>query len=344
MKGLILAAGYGKRLLPHSHSTPKHMLPIANKPILQYLVENLVRAGITELGLVVGYKKEQIMDYFGDGKRFGAKIAYIVQELGEGKKFGISHAIGLARGFVGNDQFVALLGDNLFLDEIAGHVGSHLASKASASIGVHEIEGKDAKYFGIAIIQNGSVAKIVEKPDGPPPSTTATVGIYVFSEPARLFKIIDKQKPSVRGELDIADTFQALIDSGVKINPLRVKKRWKDTGRKEDMLEANSFMLEVHGRTAPSAKITNSRLIQPVAIGEDCVITGSTIGPCVSIADGCTISNTEISNSIIMRGCTVEWNDSIENSLIGKCSAIRKRKRENKAYSFSLGDDSVISE
>lgn len=336
MKALVLAAGHGKRLLPYTHSAPKHMLPIANKPLLQYSIEQLANAGIKEIGLVVGYKKEQIMDYFGDGSKFGLKITYIEQK----ERLGISHAIQTAKSFVKNEPFVVLLGDNLFMDSLSELLAEHQKSGAEASIGIHEVE--DPRAFGVAVIENGKIRKIIEKPEKPP-SNLATVGIYFFSSP-KVFDIIAAQKPSKRGEYEIADTLQAMIDHGFSVNPIKITKRWKDTGKKEDMLEANKTILEeqVNAKIDRSLIQKDSKIIAPCVIGKSCKIINSKIGPFVSIGDGCTIENASIKNAIIGENCQIDYSEKIVDSIIGKQSKLVKKDSKN--ISFSVGDNSEICE
>jgi glucose-1-phosphate thymidylyltransferase len=335
MKAIILAAGHGKRLLPYTHSAPKHMLPIANKPLLQYLVEHVAKAGIKELGIVVGYKKEQIIDYFGDGKKFGVKITYIPQE----ERLGISHAIKTARDFIGKSEFIVLLGDNLFFEDLGTLIKEHRESKAEASVGIHEVA--DPRRFGVAVIKNGRIEKIIEKPENPP-SNIATVGVYVFSS-GRIFDVIEKQKSSKRGEYEIPDSLNMLIERGNDVHGIRIGKRWKDTGKKEDMLEANAAILdEMGGGTGEGSKIDNSKIISPCIIGKNCIIKNSKIGPHVSIGNNAKIENCTVENSIIGEGCEISYQGKIIDSIIGRFSKIRKNGSQSS--SFSIGDDSEVSE
>jgi glucose-1-phosphate thymidylyltransferase len=336
MKALILAAGHGKRLLPYTHSAPKHMLPLANKPMLQYIVEQVANSGIKELGIVVGYKKEQIMDYFGDGRKSGLKITYIDQD----ERLGISHAIKTAKGFVGNGPFIVLLGDNLFFDDLKGMLREHEDSGAEASIGIHEVP--DPRRFGVAVMDGEEIKGIVEKPDVPP-SNIATVGVYIFSSP-KVFEVIKGQKPSKRGEYEIADTYNALLAKGLAIHGIRIRDRWKDTGRKEDMLEANRAILERTGghKVESSAVIESTEVRAPCVVGRNCRIRNSKIGPYVSIGDNTRIENSDIENSIIGENCEIDFSEQIVDSIIGRFSKLIRKG--SKKISFGMGENSEVYE
>jgi glucose-1-phosphate thymidylyltransferase len=335
VKALILAAGHGTRLKPLTHASPKHMLPIANKPLLQYIVEQVRDAGIKKLGIVVGFKKEQIMEYFGDGKRFDLNITYIPQA----ERLGISHAIKTAKSFIGDDDFVVLLGDNLFLDPLSEMVKAHKEGGAEASIAIQEVE--DPTRFGVAVLDGDSVKRLVEKPKEPP-SKMATAGIYFLSK--RVFDVIERQEPSARGEYEIPDSYQMLIDEGVKVHAIRIKRRWTDTGRKEDMLDANRSILSQMGQNKidSTVRLEGSDIIEPCIIGKGCVIIGSRIGPHVSVADGCSITNSIISDSIIGENTSIDLPEKISDSIIGKHCRLRKTGSAN--LSLLLADNSTILE
>ncbi|NYZ60508.1 NTP transferase domain-containing protein [Candidatus Micrarchaeota archaeon] len=336
MKALILAAGAGTRLFPYTLSSPKHMLPIANKPLLEYNVEQVASMGMKELGIVVGHRKEQIMGYFGDGKKWGLKITYIEQE----KRMGISHAILTAEKFIGNDKFVVILGDNLFMDDLSQQMGEFLSSGAEAGIGVQKVD--DGRFFGIVEMRDGKVLEIVEKPEKPA-SDIASVGLYFFSSP-KVFGVIRKQKPSARGEIEIADTLMGLVSSGSHVKPLWIKKRWKDTGRRSELLDANRAILGDmnENRVSKDAVVTGSEIIPPCIIGEGCIISKSRIGPFVSMGNGCRVEGAKISESIICEGTEIRFSEPIKNSIIGRmCKVIKKG---NSSISVNIGDHSEIIE
>ena len=336
MKALILAAGPGTRLLPYTHSTPKHMLPIANKPLLEFNVEQVAAMGIRQLGIVVGHRKEQIIDYFGNGNRWGLEITYIEQN----DRLGIPHAIGMAQEFIGLDPFVVILGDNLFWDDLNEKMEEFISSGAEAAVGVQEVD--DGRYYGIAIMEGDRIINIVEKPENPP-SNVATVGLYFFASPA-VFDIIKNQKPSARGELEIADTLMGVIRSGEELNPIRILKRWKDTGRKPELLDANKAILEEAGGNdvAKGVQVINSIIHSPCVIGSGCKISNSEIGPFVSIGKNCTMEGVKISNSIVCESSIIHFSEPIGNSIIGrKC---RLLKSGSPILSVNIGDHSEIIE
>lgn len=336
MKALILAAGAGTRLFPYTLSSPKPMLPIANKPLLEYNVEQVVSMGIRQLGIIVGHRKEQIMGYFGDGKRWGVEITYIEQE----RRGGISHAILAAEKFIGNEKFAVILGDNLFMDDLRHQMEEFISSGAEAGIGVQKVD--DGRFFGIVELKDGKVANIVEKPERPA-TNMASVGLYFFASP-KIFGIIRKQKPSVRGELEIADTLVGLVNSGEYVKPLQIKRRWKDTGRKSEFLDANRAILsDIDGnKIAADSVIKDSEIVPPCIIGNGCRISKSRVGPFVSIGNGCKLDDVHISESIVCEGTEIRFPEPIKNSIIGRmCKVIKKG---SSSISVNIGDHSEIIE
>jgi len=334
MKGVLLAGGTGSRLRPITHTGPKQLLPVANKPVLEYAIEDLREAGITEIGVVLGNKgREAIQQRLGDGSTYGVDITYIVQ----GNPLGLAHAAGCAREFVDGEDFVMYLGDNILKQGITDLVESFQAGEYGAGIALQEVENPRA--FGIAELDpDGTVTGLVEKPDDPP-STLALIGIYVFSN--AVFDAIEQLEPSWRGELEITDAIQRLLDEGHAIDSHVVEGWWKDTGRPEDILEANRLVLEdiddrragtvesgadVTGRVdlATSATIESGAAVRgPVSITSGTTIrSGTYVGPYTSIGPDCEIDGAHVENTVLIGESTVVTDDTIIDSLIGRNTQI----------------------
>lgn len=334
MKGVILSGGTGTRLRPITHTGPKQLLPVANKPVLEYALEDLKEVGITEIGIVLGnVGREEIQDYFGDGSEFGVDITYIVQ----GNALGLAHAAGCAREFVGDDNFVMYLGDNILKQGIEELVEGFESGDYGAGIALQEVD--NPRQFGIADVDEaGHVRRLVEKPDDPP-SNLALIGIYVFS-PA-IFDAIEDIEPSWRGELEITDAIQHLLDKKFNINSHTVDGWWKDTGKPEDILEANRLVLQgincavdgiiedgadVSGQVdlPSSSRIKSDAVVRgPVSIGENSVIeSGTYIGPNTSIGPDSQINGTHIENSVIIGDSEITTSGKIVDSLIGRSVSI----------------------
>lgn len=335
MKGIILAGGRGTRLRPITHTGPKQLVPIANKPVLEYAIEDLKAAGITEIGVVLGnLGREAIQEFFGDGSEFGVDITYIVQ----GNPLGLAHAAGCAHSFVGDDDFVMYLGDNILDEGVADLVESYESGDYGAGIALQEVENPE--QFGVADIdENGNVTKLVEKPDDPP-SNYALIGMYVFSP--LVFDAIKQLKPSWRGELEITDAIQVLLNRGVPIDSHIVEGWWKDTGKPTDVLEANRLVLgdlskQLDGEVAENAEVLGTVTLPesstieagasvrgPVSIGEHVTIgSGSYVGPYTAIGDGCEIVNAHVENSVIVGDSLVEADEAIVDSLIGRGATVQ---------------------
>jgi len=334
MKGIILAGGRGTRLRPITHTGPKQLVPVANTPILEYAVEDLRDAGITEIGVVLGnLGREEIQSFLGDGSEFGVDVTYIVQ----GDPLGLAHAAGCARDFVGDDDFVMYLGDNILKQGIEDLVASFREGDYAAGIALQHVE--DPRQFGVAdVTEDGQVVGLVEKPDDPP-SDLALIGIYVFSP--TVFDAIERISPSWRGELEITDAIQFLLDHGHTIDSQIVGGWWKDTGKPEDVLEANRLVLEdideavegtvedgadVVGRVSldESAVIESGAIVRgPVSVASGTVIEeGTYVGPYTSIGAGSTIRGTHIENSVVIGEAEIETNRAIVDSLIGRGAVI----------------------
>jgi glucose-1-phosphate thymidylyltransferase len=330
MKGVLLSGGTGSRLRPITHTGPKQLVPVANKPVLEYAVTDLKAAGITEIGVVLGNKgREDIQELLGDGSDYGVDITYIVQ----GNPLGLAHAAGCAREFVGDDDFVMYLGDNILKSGVTDLVESFQQGDYGAGIALQRVE--DPGAFGIADVDDeGNVTELVEKPEDPP-TDLALIGMYVFS-PA-VFDAIDDLEPSWRGELEITDAIQDLLEGGHEIDSHVVTGWWKDTGKPEDILEANRLVLEdtpletegvvesgaeTDGRIelAESARIEAGAVVRgPVSIAEDTTIRrGAYVGPHTSIGPNSTLENVHIENSVVIGDSEVTASGRIVDSLLGR--------------------------
>jgi len=356
MKGIILHGGYGTRLRPLTHTGPKQLIPVANKPISQYVLEDLIEAGVNEITIALGNTySEKVKEHYGDGSKFGAKITYIHQ----GEPKGIAHAIGLCEQHVQNESFVVYLGDNLLKGGMKDFAETFKASNYDAMILLCEVE--NPQRFGVAKLNGkGKLTALMEKPKQPP-SNYALTGIYFFKP--IIFDMIRKLKPSWRGELEITEAIQLLLENGYDVGYQIVKGWWKDTGAPEDILEANRLILD-EIKTEIKGKIQNHTSIQgrvsigrnttikhgavirgPAIIGNNSTIENDVyIGPYTSIGSNTTINRGEIENSIIMDNCHVDIDDRITDSLIGPNSTITSNKNTKpKARRFLIGEQSKIT-
>ncbi|MGH7681498.1 MAG: glucose-1-phosphate thymidylyltransferase [Candidatus Eiseniibacteriota bacterium] len=351
MKALILSGGKGTRLRPITHTSAKQLVPIANKPILFYGIEAIKAAGITEVGIVVGDTENEIRAAVGDGSAFGVKTTYIRQDA----PLGLAHAVKVSRPFLGDDTFVMYLGDNLILDGITPLVEEFRRDRPNSQILLAKVPHPEE--FGVAELDGSRIKRLVEKPKQPK-SDLALVGVYMFD--ATIFDAVDGIKPSFRNELEITDAIQYLIDHGKEVRHHIIDGWWKDTGKLEDILEANRMVLSrakrsVSGTLDPTTKIEgevivpattvvkNSILRGPLALGERCVIENAYIGPFSSIYDDVVIRNSEIEHSIVLERCVIEDVPvRIEASLIGKEVRIQRSQRKPSAYRFMLGDSSLV--
>lgn len=328
MKAVVLAAGYGTRLRPYTHYGPKHMLPIANKPVLQYVIEQIKKAGIHEVAIIVGHEKDAIMKYFGSGFDHEVSIKYIDQE----QRLGLAHAISLAGDFLGEGPFVMILGDNLFKEPLRDILALHTKSKNDATLALTEVT--NPKQFGVAEIRGDRVIRVIEKPEDPP-SNLAITGIYVFSDAKKIMNIIKNLKPSARGEYEITDTIQSLINNNGTVGWVKLSS-WKDTGKPEDLLEANRIILHdlksaikgvLNGTSNGSVSIgkgseVKGKITGPVIIGDHCKIDTPQIGPFVSIGNGCVIRRAELEDCIVMEDCIIDAPWKLTASVLGKSCTI----------------------
>lgn len=349
MKGVLLAGGTGSRLYPITYTGPKQLVPIANKPILDYAIEDLRTAGITEIGVILGNKgRETIQKHLGDGSEHGVDISYIVQ----GDPLGLAHAVGCARDFVGDDSFVVYLGDDIMREGITDLVKDFDQSEYAAGIGLQEVD-EPTRYGIVSLNDQNDVIELVEKPDDPP-SNFALIGIYVFT-PA-IFEQIERLEPSWRGELEITDAIQGLLDDGYRVQSHVVHGWWKDTGKPDDVLHANRLVLDsidttINGRVEDDtsiigrvdlhegAVIEKGAVVRgPVSIGSNTRIgSNAYIGPYTSIGDDSEIDNVHIEASITMGDNEITADRTIVDSLIG-----RKATITSSVSTQSMGDKMVI--
>ena len=360
MKGLILSGGAGTRLRPITHTSAKQLVPVANKPILFFGIEDMVEAGITEIGIITGETGPEIRAAVGDGSDFGAKITYIPHEA----PLGLAHCVLIARDFLGDEDFVMYLGDNLLRQGISEFVES-FETDHSASGGVDRqvpsaqillARVPDPQRFGVAEISaSGEVTRLVEKPENPK-SDLALVGVYLFDR--TIHQAVAAIEPSPRGELEITDAIQWLIDNGHRVRHEVLEGWWKDTGKLEPLLEGNRLVLDmfetsIEGSVDRSsvlegmvivqagAEVINSTLRGPVIIGEGTRIIDSVVGPYASIYFDCTIVDSSIENSVILEETKIVGVKNISESLVGKQVDIH-RASSDPAVRLMIGDHSVV--
>ena len=353
MKGIILHGGHGTRLRPLTHTGPKQLLPIANKPMSEYCLNALKDAGVSEIAIIIGgVASNKVEEYYGDGEKFGVNITYVPQD----EPRGIAHAINLCKDFIKNEKFIVFLGDNIIKKDISDYRKEFENSEFAASILLCEVD--NPSQFGIADLNtDGSIKKIMEKPKEPP-TNLAVTGIYFLTP--KIFDVISRLKPSWRNELEITDALQMLLEEGNKIGYYMITDYWKDTGTPNDIIHANKVILEnmepyfkgtkedgvtIEGNSmvGENSKIKNgARIIGPVIIGKNCIIGPDTlIGKNTSIGDDSEISKCHIEDSIIMNGCKIEAKIKIKNSIIAFNSEIKQSDSEDKV--FLLGEGTKIS-
>jgi glucose-1-phosphate thymidylyltransferase len=350
MRGLILSGGRGTRLRPITFTSAKQLVPVANKPILFYGIEALAASGLRDIGIVVGDTHQEIRDACGDGSRWGVRLTYIPQSA----PLGLAHAVLTAEPFLGAEPFVMYLGDNLIREPLAPLVARFRDEGPSAQILLAKVP--NPQEFGVAELRDGRVVRLVEKPKVPP-SDLALVGIYMFDR--HVFDAARALTPSARGELEITDAIQGLIDAGRTVRPHVIEGWWKDTGKLEDMLEANRIILDtlearcegrmeasdVVGKVViePGAVVLRSVIRGPAIIGRDARVEDAYIGPFTSIGDGVTIRGSEVEHSIILEGSSItDVGGRIESSLLGRQVTVYRAATKPRAYNLMLGDRSQI--
>ncbi|MEM3143893.1 MAG: glucose-1-phosphate thymidylyltransferase [Candidatus Nitrosotenuis sp.] len=353
MKGIILHGGHGTRLRPLTHTGPKQLLPIANKPMSQYCLESLIEAGITDIAIIIGgIGSNKVKEYYGTGEKFGVKITYVEQDCPRG----IAHAIRLCKDFVANEKFVVFLGDNIIQKNICGFVTAFERSDSKASLLLCEVD--NPSRFGIADLKDSVITKIMEKPKNPP-TNFAVTGIYLLTP--KIFDVIDRLKPSARNEFEITDALQMLLEEGNKITYNMITDYWKDTGTPEDIIHANKVILErmepyILGIVENGATISGnvmigkgsvikngSKLTGPLIIGKNCTIgNGTRIGPNTSIGDNSKIENCDVEDSIIMSDCTIDCKIKIRRSIIAPNSSIMYKNGTSEEKILLLGEGTKI--
>ena len=352
MKGIILHGGAGSRLRPLTFSGPKQLIPLANKPISQYVVEDLALSNIQDIAIILGENfTDVIKKHYGNGDNYGCNITYINQ----GKPLGLAQATGLCKDFIGDDIFVVYLADNLLQFGIKQYFEEFKNNDYDALLLLKEV--KDPRSFGVAEFnEKGKLIGLVEKPQKPP-SNFALIGVY-FLKPI-IFDMINKLKPSWRGEYEITEALQMLIEQGYKVEYRKINGYWLDTGKKDEILSANALILDekikrdikgelinsnVEGRVTigESTEITGSTVRGPVIIGKNCVIKNSFIGPYTSVDNNANIINSNIEYSVLLENVMINGINRLEESLVGKSSKILKSEGNGKNLKLTIGDYSEI--
>jgi glucose-1-phosphate thymidylyltransferase len=351
LKGLILSGGKGTRLRPLTYTSAKQLVPVANKPVLFYGIEAMAAAGIRELGIVVGETHAEIREAVGDGSRWGCRVTYIMQP----DPLGLAHAVKISRSFLGDSPFVMYLGDNLLAHGIASLVAEFETTRPTALILLSRVP--NPSQFGVAELVDGRVVRLVEKPKEPK-SDLALVGVYMFTTP--IFEAVDAIVPSARGELEITDAIQCLIDRGQTVSPHIVTGWWKDTGKLEDMLEANRLILEtlerrVEGEVRGACQLEGRVVVEGGAVIEDSVVRGPAVigrgsrvlrayvGPYTSLGPDVLLRDSEIEHSIVLEGSELtDLKTRVEDSLIGRGCRIHRTPLKPRALRLMVGDRSEV--
>jgi len=352
MKGLILAGGSGRRLRPLTHTSAKQLVPIANRPILHYVIDDLVGVGITELGMVVGDTADEIRASVGDGSAWGATVTYIDQKA----PLGLAHAVLVSEPFLGKGPFAMYLGDNMFEDSLDSVVAGFDGSGAAARLLLAKVE--DPTTFGVAELgPGGAITALVEKPERPP-SDLALVGVYLFGP--RIHEAVRAIQPSARGELEITDAVQWLIEQGGVVEHRVLDGWWIDTGKKDPLLRCNELVLDtilpvvagtVDGRSTldgpvrvdGGAEVVDSTLVGPLVVGPGARISASTVGPYVSVGAGCRIDRSTVEKSVLMEGSRVVDVGLMTSSVLGRQAAVDGGENPgDQPVSVLLGDHSVV--
>lgn len=350
MKALVLSGGRGTRLRPLTFTTAKQLIPVANKPILGYVLDHVSQAGITDVGVVIAPETgQEVMNYVKDGSSWNIKITYIPQE-----PLGLAHAAQTAQKFLGEEDFIMCLGDNLIGKGIAPLLKRFENESLDALILLKEVE--EPTRFGIAVLDDSeNVTKLIEKPKIPP-SNLALVGVYVFSN--KVHHAITEIKPSWRGELEITDAIQEMINLGYKVKAEKLATWWLDTGKKDDILLANAKVLDeyikqeingevsngkIEGRVTvqKNAKIVNSTIRGPSIIGEDCVVENSFIGPYTSIGNQTRVTDSSIEYCVVLGNAVIRGVERLEESLIGR-NAVVIKNHEHRMLKLNVGDYSEV--
>ncbi len=351
MKALITSGGRGTRLRPLTHTQNKHLIPIANKPILHYAIEYCIEAGITDIGIVYSKGSDAVRHAIGKGERWGVNISYIAQEA----PLGLAHVIKISQEFIGDEPFVFYLGDNMVVGGLKKFIDAYNQSNSNCHLTLARV--KDPQRFGVPEIIDGRIVRIEEKP-AQPKSDLAVAGIYIYDK--HIFEAVNNIDYSSRGELEISDAHQYLLDHGYHISYSEITGWWKDTGKPYDLLEANRLVLDnispdIQGdidddslvtgdvQLAKGAKVINSTIRGPAVIGENTVIENCYIGPFTAIYEDCHIRNSEVEFSILLSECKVlDVDIRIEHSLLGNDVEIIKSQGKPATHRFLIGDQSRV--
>ncbi len=351
MKALIASGGRGTRLRPLTHTQNKHLIPIANKPILHYAIEAAVDAGIRQIGIICNADNDEVQSAIGNGKRWGVKITYIPQK----SPLGLAHVVKISQKFIGKDNFVFYLGDNMVVGGIRRFIEEFEKSGCNCFLTLSRV--KDPERFGVPEIKNGKIVRVDEKPKNPK-SQFAVAGIYIYDH--HIFEAVKNIKPSPRGEYEISDAHTYMIRKGYNVGYSEITGWWKDTGKPTDLLEANRLILDnvqprSDGSVDPAstiagkviieegASVVNSVIRGPAIIGKGCVIENSYIGPFTSIGNGTVIRNSEVEYSIVLRDCKVtNVRLRIEGSILGNDVEIVEANGKPRVHRFMIGDQSRV--
>ncbi|MGW0313478.1 glucose-1-phosphate thymidylyltransferase [Streptomyces flavidovirens] len=351
MKALVLSGGSGTRLRPFSYSMPKQLMPIANRPVLEHVLENIRALGVSEVAVVVGDGGPQIRAALGDGARLGLRITYIRQE----QPLGLAHCVKLARDYLGDDDFVMYLGDNMLPQGVTDIAEDFRTLRPCAQVVVHKVA--DPRAFGVAeVAVDGRVTRLVEKPEQPR-SDLALTGVYFFT-PA-IHEAIDSITPSARGELEITDAIQWLVSSGATVAAREYTGYWKDTGRVEDVLDCNRELLDGVSRSVgghvdaeslligpvvvePGAGIVRSRIVGPAIVGAGSLVIDSQVGPYTSIGRDCRIKDSGLDRSIVLDGASVSRVPALRGSLIGRSAAVTSADAGGAHHRLVVGDHTRV--
>ncbi|MEE4312643.1 MAG: glucose-1-phosphate thymidylyltransferase [candidate division KSB1 bacterium] len=351
MKALITSGGKGTRLRPITHTQNKHLIPIANKPILHYAIETVVDAGISEIGIITNQETSEVEEAIGNGDRWGVRIVYIPQEA----PLGLAHVVKISQDFIGDESFIFYLGDNMVVGGVKRFIDAFEADNVNCHLTLADV--KDPERFGVPEIRNNRIVSIEEKP-AVPKSHYAVAGIYIYDN--KIFEAVNNIQPSARGELEISDAHQYLLEKGYKVGFSEITGWWKDTGKPVDLLEANRLVLEhlpskieadvdkqsvIAGKVSigKGAVVENSHIRGPVIIGENTKIINSYIGPFTSIYDNCVLENSEVEFSIVLKKCQIcDVGIRIESSILGNDVQIARAAGKPVTHKFMIGDQSRI--
>lgn len=351
MKALIASGGRGTRLRPLTHTHNKHLIPIANKPILHYAIEAAVDVGIKQIGIVCNADSDEVQKMIGNGKQWGVKITYIPQKA----PLGLAHVVKISQKFIGKDNFIFYLGDNMVVGGVKRFIDEFEKSDCNCFLTLASV--KDPERFGVPVMKNGRIVRVEEKPKNPK-SRFAVAGIYIYDH--HIFEAVKRIKPSSRGELEISDAHTFLIDKGYRVGYSEITGWWKDTGKPSDLLEANRLVLDnikpnILGNVDKAsitagkviveegAKIVNSVVRGPAIIGKNCVIENSYIGPFTSIGNNTVIRNAEVEYSIVLEDCKIhDVKLRIEGSILGNDVEIVEANGKPLVHRFMIGDQSRV--